>query len=67
MLKEQEQSTLVGALNLRGAAKYMSLSEITVRRLVYGGRLKPNRATRRLIFPIAELDRFLAGHSRKRG
>jgi predicted site-specific integrase-resolvase len=62
---QKEQSTLVGALNLHGAAKYLSLSEITIRRLVYAGRLKPNRAVRRLIFPIVELDRFLARHEKR--
>jgi Helix-turn-helix domain len=65
MLKEQEQSTPIGALNLRDAARYLSLSEMSVRRLVYDGRLRPNRAVRRLIFPIVELDRFLAGHEKR--
>ena len=50
----------VGALKLKGAAKYLSVSPITIRRLIDRGLLKPNHATRHLIFSIAELDRFLA-------
>lgn len=50
-----------GALKLRQAAEYISVSPITVRRLVERGQLKANRATRHLIFPIRELDRFLNG------
>ena len=49
----------VGALKLKGAAKYLSVSEITIRRLIDRGLLKPNRATRHLIFDIRELQRFL--------
>jgi helix-turn-helix protein len=51
----------IGGLKLRAAAKYLSLSPITLRRLVDRGLLKPNRATRHLIFPVSELDRFLEG------
>jgi Helix-turn-helix domain len=52
---------LKGALKLKGAAEYLGgLSEITVRRFVDRGLLHPNRYSRHLIFPIAELDRFLA-------
>ena len=50
-----------GALKLKDAAKYLGgVSTITVRRLVERGLLKPNRALRHLLFPISELDRFLA-------
>jgi Helix-turn-helix domain len=49
-----------GALKLRDAADYLSLSAISVRRLVDRGLLKPNRATRHILFPISELNRFLA-------
>ncbi len=48
-----------GALKLKPAAKYLSLSKPTIYRLVERGLLKPNRATRHLLFSYAELDRFL--------
>jgi hypothetical protein len=48
-----------GALKLQDTAHYLSLSEISVRRLVERGLLKPNRATRHLLFSLAELNRFL--------
>ena len=50
-----------GALQLKLAAKYCSLSEISIRRCVKRGLLKPNRATSRLLFSIKELNRFLEG------
>ena len=50
-----------GALKLKQAAEYLGgLSEITVRRLVDRGLLKPNRATRHLLFSIEELNNFLS-------
>lgn len=62
-MKQLEHNSLPqpkGALKLRDAADYLSLSVPTIHRLVRRGLLKPNRATRLLIFPLAELDRFLA-------
>jgi excisionase family DNA binding protein len=53
------QPQLRGALKLKPAAQYLSVSPITVRRLVERGQLKANRSTRHLLFPIKELDRFL--------
>ena len=50
----------VGALKLKRAAKYLDVSVITVRRLVDRGLLRANKGTRHLLFPIRELDRFLA-------
>jgi excisionase family DNA binding protein len=50
---------LVAALQLKAAAVYLGCSEITVRRLVKRGLLRPNRAIKRLLFPVKELDRFL--------
>jgi len=50
-----------GALKIKPAARYCSLSVITLRRLVDKGLIHPNRATRHLLFPVAELDRFLNG------
>lgn len=48
-----------GALKVKPAAEYLSLSKPTIYRLVERGLLKPNRATRHLLFSVAELDRFL--------
>ncbi|KAF5407160.1 MAG: hypothetical protein Udaeo2_27490 [Candidatus Udaeobacter sp.] len=48
-----------GALKLKPAAYYLSLSKPSVYRVVARGLLKPNRATRHLLFSVAELDRFL--------
>ena len=48
------------ALKLKPAADYLGgLSVPTMRRLVDRGLLRPNRSLRHLLFPIAELDRFL--------
>ncbi len=48
-----------GALKLKPAAQYLSLSVPTMHRLVQRGLLKPCRATRHLLFAKKELDRFL--------
>ena len=49
------------ALKLRESCQYLGgISEITVRRLISRGLIKPNRALRHILIPIAELDRFLA-------
>jgi excisionase family DNA binding protein len=48
------------ALKLRQAANYVGVSTISIRRLIKRGLIKPNRALRHLLIPIAELDRFLA-------
>ena len=50
----------VGGLKLKPAAQYLGgLSVPTMHRLIQRGLLRPNRALRHLIFPLAELDRFL--------
>ena len=50
----------VGALKLKEARQYLGgLSTPTIHRLIQRGLLRPNRALRHLIFPVAELDRFL--------
>jgi hypothetical protein len=55
----------VGALKLKAAAEYLGgVSPITVRRLIERGLIKPNRALRHLLIPVAELDRFIAGGQR---
>jgi hypothetical protein len=50
-----------GALKLKPAAEYLSLSPISLRRLINRGIIKPNRSTRHILIPISELNRFLAG------
>jgi len=50
---------LVGALKVRDAADYLDLSRITLMRLVERGLIRPNRATRHLLFSVEELQRFL--------
>jgi hypothetical protein len=47
------------AVQLPIAAKMLGCSEITVRRYVRRGLLRPSRAMKRLVFPISELQRFL--------
>ena len=51
---------LIGGLKLKPAARFIGVSEITLRRLVERGLVRPNRCTRHLIFDIRELQRFLA-------
>jgi hypothetical protein len=58
-MSKQVNPSPVGALKLKDAAKYCSLSPISIHRAIKRGLLKPNRAFRHLIFPVAELDRFL--------
>lgn len=58
--KWSEPTTPVGALKLKPAAEYLGgLSVPSMHRLIDRGLLKPNRSLRHLLFPIAELDRFL--------
>jgi excisionase family DNA binding protein len=56
-------TTPVGALKLKPAAQYLSLSKPSVYRLVARGLLRPNRALRHLLFSKAELDRFLSEYT----
>jgi excisionase family DNA binding protein len=61
MPKHETKTAPVGALKIKGAAKYLGgVSQITVRRLIDSGKLKPNRSLRHLLIPISELDRWLA-------
>ena len=49
-----------GALKIKEAAAYLGgISQITVRRLIERGLIKPNRALRHILISKAELDRFL--------
>ena len=49
----------VGALKLKAARQYLGGIVPTMHRLMKRGLLRPNRALRHIIFPVAELDRFL--------
>ena len=50
----------IGALKIKDAAKYLGgVSQITIRRLIKRGLIKPNRALRHVLIPISELDKFL--------
>jgi excisionase family DNA binding protein len=60
-MPKQETKTPVGALKIKQSAKYLGgVSEITVRRQIKAGRIRPCRTLRHLLIPISELDRFLA-------
>jgi len=60
-IKYQSAPRARGALKLKNAAKYLGgVSQITVRRLIDRGLIKPNRALRHSLIPVSELDRFLA-------
>jgi hypothetical protein len=59
MAKKMESSQR-GALKMREARQYLGgISIPTIHRLIKRGLLRPNKCTRHLLFPIAELDRFL--------
>jgi len=50
-----------GALKIKEAAAYLGgISQITIRRLIERGLIKPNRALRHILISKAELDRFLS-------
>jgi predicted site-specific integrase-resolvase len=56
-----QRTSVAGAFQIKGAADYLGISVISLRRLVKAGRIKPNRELRVLLFPIEELNRFLTG------
>jgi excisionase family DNA binding protein len=58
-MRENENSISASALKTKQAAQRLNLSEKTVRDLVKRGLIRPNRCTRHLLFPVAELERFL--------
>ena len=52
----------LAVMNSKDAADYLGgVSPITLRRLIKRGLIKPNRALRHVLIPIAELDRFING------
>jgi hypothetical protein len=57
----ERPATKVGALKIPDACKYLGgISQISLRRLISRGLIKPNRSLRHLLIPISELDRFLS-------
>ena len=59
--ENQRQPYPPGGLKLKAACAYLGgISEITLRRLIKRGLIKPNRALRHILIAVAELDRFLA-------
>lgn len=47
------------ALTRKEAANALGISAVTIDRLTERGLLKPSRATRRPLFPVSEIERFL--------
>ena len=47
------------ALKLKSAAKAIDVSDITMRRLIAKGEIKPIRKLRHLLVPVSELQRWL--------
>jgi Helix-turn-helix domain len=58
-MKEHISPQQRGALKLKPAADYISVSPISMRRLIKRGLIKPVRVLRHIIIARAELDRFL--------
>jgi hypothetical protein len=48
-----------GALKLKPAADYISVSPISMRRLIKRGLIKPIRSIRHILISVNELNRFL--------
>jgi excisionase family DNA binding protein len=60
-MPKEVKTAPVGALKIKQAARYLGgVSEITVRRQIEAGRIRPCRTLRHLLIPIVELDRWLA-------
>jgi predicted site-specific integrase-resolvase len=47
------------ALTRKEAASALGISAVTIDRLTERGLLKPSRATRRPLYPVSEIERFL--------
>ena len=60
MTESHGTSRPVGALKLKDVCAYLGgISPSSVRRLIERGLLRPNRALRHILIPIAELDHFI--------
>jgi len=61
MAKQKTSTEEVGAFKLKAACKYAgNISQITMRREIEKGAIKPCRNLRHLLISKAELDRWLA-------
>jgi helix-turn-helix protein len=58
-MKEQISPQQRGALKLKPAADYISVSPVSMRRLIKRGLIKPNRSIRHILISVNELNRFL--------
>ncbi len=50
---------LRGLLSVREAARYLSVSQVTVRRLAWNGDLRCVRIRRKVLFDIKEIERYV--------
>jgi len=58
-MKENVSPQQRGALKLKPAADYLSVSPVTARRLIKRGLIKPIRSIRHILISVNELNRFL--------
>jgi excisionase family DNA binding protein len=58
-VKENVSPQQRGALKLKDAADYLSISPVSLRRLIKRNVIKPVRSIRHLLIATAELHRFL--------
>lgn len=61
MSKLSSSAELKLALTRQEAARALGISATTVDRLTRAGKLKPVRVTRRPLYAVEELERFLSG------
>ena len=60
MAKTKTELPAGPALKMADACRYLGgISNLTMYRLVKAGKLRANKTTRQLLFPIAELDRMI--------
>jgi hypothetical protein len=58
-VQEQISYQQRGALKLKPAADYISVSPVSMRRLIKRGLIKPIRSIRHILISVNELNRFL--------
>jgi Helix-turn-helix domain len=58
-MKEQISPQQRGALKLKPAADYISVSPVSMRRLIKRGLIKSIRSIRHILISVNELNRFL--------
>jgi hypothetical protein len=58
-MKEHISPQQRGALKLKPAADYISVSPVSMRRLIKRGLIKPIRSIRHILISVNELNRFL--------